>query len=101
MYLHALHLPYASLWLWHVQLFFESIVNLILLRFYYPAAVTAYLRDSRKVYKQRRVFRKLAGRFGKELLSFSQVVEMVRTNIRSKTQPLKEENGQTEAAVRI
>ncbi len=43
MILHALHLPSNKLWLWHVQLFGETIVQTLMGRFYFISAVKMFI----------------------------------------------------------
>jgi GT2 family glycosyltransferase len=83
MYLHALHLPAASLWLWHGQLFFECLFNLVVLRFYFVRSVADYLRHWPEVFAKRKSFAKLAAQSGRKLLSLKQVTRIVLDNINS------------------
>ena len=90
MYLHALHLPRTSLFLWHIQLFFECLLNLVLLRFYYVQAVFQYLGHWPVVYKKRKAFKDRARQFGKRLLSLKEVTTLVLNNIKkAETKQLK------------
>ena len=57
MYLHALHLPGILLPVWHIQLFVECLLNLLLLRFYYIEAIFQYLSHLSPLYKKRKAFR--------------------------------------------
>ena len=81
MYLHALHLPAGLLALWHIQLFFECLFNLILLRLYFVRSVIQYLWHLPTVFSKRSTFKKLAKRSGKKLLSLKEVTEVVLKNI--------------------
>ena len=81
MYLHALHLPGTLLFLWHVQLFFECLLNLLLLRFYYPQALFQYLDHWSTVFKKRKAFREMARQSGKKLISLKKVTKLVLNNI--------------------
>jgi GT2 family glycosyltransferase len=81
MYLHALHLPGGLLLLWHVQLFFECLLNLIALRFYYLRAIFQYLLHWPEIREKRRAFKRVAARHGKQLLSLRQVTRIVLKNI--------------------
>jgi GT2 family glycosyltransferase len=83
MYLHALHLPATSLWLWHGQLFFECLFNLLMLRFYFISSVAQYLRHWPAVFAERKSFTKLAAQSGRKLLSLKQVARIVLDNINS------------------
>ena len=90
MYLHALHLPRGLLFFWHIQLFFECLLNLIVLRFYYLQAILQYIRHWPAVYKNRKEFNALAKGSGRVLLSLKQVTALVSDNIaRIKTKQLK------------
>ena len=81
MYLHALHLPAGLLALWHIQLFFECLLNLLLLRFYYLQAILQYMGHWRVVYRKRKAFSDLARQAGKKLISIKQVTRLVLDNI--------------------
>lgn len=81
MYLHALHLPGGLLVLWHIQLFFECLLNLLVLRFYYVQAIFQYLKNLSIVQQRRKAFKDLARRSGRELLSLKDVTRMVLANI--------------------
>ena len=83
MYLHALHLPATSLWLWHGQLFFECLFNLLVLRFYFIRAIGQYLSHWSAVFAKRKSFAKLAAQSGGKLLSLKQVTRIVLDNINS------------------
>src|SRR5436190_248359 len=83
MYLHSLHLPATSLWLWHGQLFFECLFNTLLLRFYFVRSVTEYLRHWTAIFAKRKSFAKLAAQSGRELLSLKQVTRIVLDDINS------------------
>ncbi|HET6995780.1 MAG TPA: glycosyltransferase family 2 protein [Chitinophagaceae bacterium] len=83
MYLHALHLPAASLWLWHGQLFFECFFNLLVLRFYFVESVLEYLRHRPAISSERKFFTELAAESGKKLLSLKEVTRIVLNNINS------------------
>jgi GT2 family glycosyltransferase len=82
MYLHALHLPGVRLILWHIQLFFECVMNLAVLRFYYLQAIFQYLKHLSAVYSKRKSFKILARQSGKKLFSLKQVTKIVLNNIR-------------------
>jgi len=81
MYLHALHLPGALCVLWHVQLFFECLFNLVVLRFYFVQSVFQYLRHWPAVFAKRKAFKRLAAQTGKRLVSLSGVTQLVLDNI--------------------
>jgi len=81
MYLHALHLPSASVWLWHIQLLFECLFNVLVLRFYFAGSVVQYLRHSPIIFRQRKSFAKLAAQSGRKLLSLKEVTKLVLDNI--------------------
>ena len=81
MYLHALHLPGSLLALWHIQLFFECLLNLVVLRFYYVQAVFQYLKNLAAVRKSKKAFSDLSDRSGKKLLSLKGVTRLVLDNI--------------------
>ena len=81
MYLHALHLPGILLFVWHLQLFFECILNLVVLRFYYIQSVFQYVKHWPIVFAKRKAFRNLARQSAKELLSLKQVTKLVLDNI--------------------
>jgi len=81
MYLHALHLPSSSIWLWHVQLFFECLLNLVVLRFFFIRSLGHYLRNSAIIFRQRKRFKNLAAESGKKLLSLKEVTKIVLDNI--------------------
>jgi GT2 family glycosyltransferase len=81
MYLHALHLPGALLLLWHIQLFFECLLSLLLLRFYFIKSVFQYLRNWPNVFAKRKAFKNLSIRSGKKLLSLKEVTRLVLNNI--------------------
>ncbi|HYV55738.1 MAG TPA: glycosyltransferase family 2 protein [Chitinophagaceae bacterium] len=83
MYLHALHLPPGLLALWHIQLFFECLFNLILFRLYFVQSVIQYLYHLPKVFSKRTAFKKLAKQSRKKLLSLKEVTEVVLKNINS------------------
>jgi GT2 family glycosyltransferase len=90
MYLHALHLPGGRLILWHIQLFFECLLNLLLFRFYYLQAIVQYLSNWSIIRKKRKEFNNLAKQSGKKLLSLKEVTELVLGNIsRFETKRLK------------
>jgi GT2 family glycosyltransferase len=81
MYLHALHLPGILLAPWHIQMFIECLLNVLVLRFYYIQAFFLYLRHWPTVFAKRKKFN-AAGRLpGKELLSLKQVTQLVLDNI--------------------
>jgi GT2 family glycosyltransferase len=82
MYLHALHLPGILLPVWHIQLFFECLLNLLVLRFYYLAAIFQYLLSWSTLYRKRKAFRELGRLSDKELLSLKQVTTLVLDNIK-------------------
>jgi GT2 family glycosyltransferase len=81
MYLHALHLPGSLLPLWHIQLFFECLLNSFILRFYYVQAIFQYLSHSSTVSAKRKAFKRMARRSGKKLLALRQVTKLVLDNI--------------------
>lgn len=85
MYLHALHLPKGLLFLWHIQLFFECLLNLLVLRFYFVMALLHYFRNWSIVYNHRKAFRKLATASGRRLLSVRKVTRLVLDDIRDVT----------------
>jgi GT2 family glycosyltransferase len=90
MYLHALHLPGSLLFLWHIQLFFECLLNAVLLRFYYLQATFQYVSNRAIIYSKRGAFNDLARRSGKKLLSLKQVTRLVLNNISQvETRPLQ------------
>jgi GT2 family glycosyltransferase len=90
MYLHALHLPGILLLLWHIQLFFECLLNLLMLRFYYLQATFQYLGHCPAVYVKRKAFKNLARQSGKKLLSLNEVAKLVLENINiNQTRQLK------------
>lgn len=82
MYLHGLHLPGIVLPVWHLQLFIECLLNLLVLRFYFVQAVFQYLRQWPGVLKKRKEFRELGRKAGKQLLSVRQVTKLVLDNIK-------------------
>jgi hypothetical protein len=82
MYLHALHLPGMLLPVWHIQLFFECLLNLLVFHFYYLAAVFQYLRNWPAVHVKRKAFRELARQESKTLLSLRAVTKEVLNTIR-------------------
>ena len=47
--LHAIHLPKNKLWLWYIQLFGETILQTILGRFWFAAAVKLFLTEGKKI----------------------------------------------------
>lgn len=49
MILHAIHLPKNKLWLWYIQLFGETILQTILGRFWFAAAVKLFLTEGKKI----------------------------------------------------
>jgi len=81
MYLHALHLSKGQLFLWHIQLFFECLLNLIVGRLYYLKAFVQYVRHRPAVRTKRKEFRNLAAEAGKKLLSLKEVTQLVLINI--------------------
>jgi GT2 family glycosyltransferase len=81
MYLHALHLPGILLPVWHIQLFIECLLNLLVLRFYYIQAILEYLNHLSQLYKKRKVFKAACNQMGKQLLTFKQVTKLVLDNI--------------------
>jgi GT2 family glycosyltransferase len=82
MYLHALHLPSALLIFWHIQLLFEILFNLLLLRFYFIGSVFQYIRHIPAVWSHRRSFQRQASDSGRNLLSLKNVTKLVLDNIR-------------------
>jgi GT2 family glycosyltransferase len=89
MYLHALHLPAGSLFIWHIQLFFECLANVLILRTYFLKAVFHYMRRLPAVFQRRKDFKSLASKPGRSLLSLKEVAKLVLNNISQvKTRPL-------------
>jgi GT2 family glycosyltransferase len=81
MYLHALHLPGMLLLLWHIQLFFECLLNVLALRFYYPQAIFQYISHLSLLYKKRKAFKTAGDQMNKPLLTLKQVTKLVLENI--------------------
>ncbi|SRR5258706_3501925 len=81
MYLHALHLPGQILFFWHIQLFFEGLFNLFVLRLYFLQAIFQYVKHWPDVYTKRKAFRNLARHSGKTLFSLRRVTQMVLENM--------------------
>ncbi len=81
MYLHALHLPGGLLVLWHIQLFFECLLNLFVLRFYYIQAIFQYFKNLSAVHKRRKAFKDIARQSGKKMISLKEVTKLVLENI--------------------
>ncbi|MDP4264743.1 MAG: glycosyltransferase family 2 protein [Bacteroidota bacterium] len=81
MYLQALHLPGILLPVWHIQLFFECLLNLLAFRFYYIRAVFQYLPRWPALYAKRKAFRTLGRQKGRELLSLKQAAKLVLDNL--------------------
>lgn len=81
MYLHALHLPGSLLVLWHLQLIFECIFNLIVLRFYFIQSVFQYVSHWSVIFGKRKAFNQLAIPSGKKLLSLKEVTKIVLGNL--------------------
>jgi GT2 family glycosyltransferase len=81
MYLHVLHLPGILLPVWHVQLFFECLLNLIVLRSYFIQSVFQYLKHWPILFAKRKEFRNSGRQSGKELLSLKQITKLVLDNI--------------------
>jgi GT2 family glycosyltransferase len=90
MYLHALHLPAPLLILWHIQLFFEGVFNLLVFRLYFVQAIVQYLGHWPDLNAKRKAFRTLAAQAGRSLLSLKEITRLVMNNISSvKTKQLK------------
>lgn len=90
MYLHALHLPAGLLVFWHLQLFFEALFNLVVLRFYFIGSIVQYLGHLPAVWSHRKRFKRLAGQSGKDLIPLRRVATIVLDDINQvKIQKLK------------
>jgi GT2 family glycosyltransferase len=81
MYLHALHLKKSLLALWHIQLFFECLLNLVMFRFYFLSAMFQYLQNRQAVVKKRKAFKTLAENSGVKLFSVAEIAQQVFNNI--------------------
>jgi GT2 family glycosyltransferase len=82
MFLHAIHLDGGKRLLWFVQLFFESIFQLILLKKYYLSALSLFFAAYPKVAESRKNLNMLANE--KPLLPVDAVVKKILTAIGSK-----------------
>ena len=82
MYLHAIHLSSTKRYLWFLQLFFESIIQLIALKKYYIKALFLFLSSYKKVVKSRDELQSLAK--DRDLLPVNKVVDKILNSIQEK-----------------
>jgi|SRR3990170_16519 len=82
MYLHAIHLSKTRRFLWFLQLFFESIVQLFTLKKYYIKALALFLSSYKKVVKSRNELQ-LSAR-GRDLLPVNKVVDKIMDAVKGK-----------------
>ncbi len=82
MFLHAIHLDAGKRLLWFVQLFFESIIQLILLKKYYLSALNLFFAAYPKVVESRKNLSVLAD--GSPLITVDAIVNKIIAAIGSK-----------------
>lgn len=82
MYMHAIHLNKWNRFLWFVQLFLESIFQLIMFKKYFLKALFLFLSTYKNVVNSRKELHLLAK--GKDLLSVNKVIEEILNSIKGK-----------------
>ena len=82
MYMHAIHLDGGKRFLWFLQLFLESIVQLIMFKKYFAKALFLFLSSYKNVVSSRKKFYAFAKE--KQLLSVDKVVDEILNSIKGK-----------------
>ncbi len=82
MYMHAIHLSKVNRSLWFLQLFPESIFQLIMLKKYFIKALFLFLSTYKNVVKSRKKFQLLAKE--KDLVPVNKVVQQILNSIKGK-----------------
>ena len=86
MFLHAIHLPKADLFVWYLQLIPETLIRIFTLRFYYFKSLQMFFASEKKIKVSREKFQQLAsGHSG--LLPVNEVVSNILDSI--KDRPIK------------
>ena len=80
MYLHAMHLTGAQLYLWYVQLIPETIIRIFSLRFYYLASLRLFFQSGRQLQVSKDRLAALALTSDK-LLSVKEVISIIRKSV--------------------
>lgn len=83
MFLHAIHLPKADLFLWYLQLIPETLIRLFTLRFYYFKALQMFFANGKKIKTSREKFQQLASGY-KGLLPVNEVVSSILDSINNR-----------------
>ncbi len=82
MYLHAIHLSTGMRICWFIQLFFESMLQVLFLKTYYLKALGLFASTYKKAVESRQQLALIAK--GKNLLSVGEVTRLIRASIKGK-----------------
>ena len=80
MYLHAIHLDFPDNFLWFLQMLFEVLARIILLKFDYAKSFFLFIKNYGEVKRSRTILRQLA--INRKLLSIRQVFNKITDSIK-------------------